>query len=265
MERFLLRPAIRCSTLWTAIPWTQLVFTFWMSSFLANAWADTARTASRSQRQAELPSHATTVEAFAPPGWRLETTALGDLNRDGRPDVAFVLRLNNPANIWHDRHQRIRPSVDANPRWFGVALARGSGFALVSQSQSLVARHSEDYLSDPLGNLSIEQGDLMLDFESFPMIGSGHVSNSRMVFRLKGKCLRLITYEDDFFHRYAAERHRLHIDFQTGQQRRFKATSEGVPFRLVSENTLKHQPICLDAVGEGLSFRTRLIELKEFL
>ena len=38
-----------------------------------------------------VPLEAARVEAFAPRGWKIHLQALGDLNGDGRPDVALIL------------------------------------------------------------------------------------------------------------------------------------------------------------------------------
>jgi hypothetical protein len=46
-----------------------------------------------------LPAEAATARGFVPKGWRIEARAGGDLDGDGRADLALVLRSRNPANV----------------------------------------------------------------------------------------------------------------------------------------------------------------------
>lgn len=216
------------------------------------------------QPSVEMPLQAKKPIGFVPKGWVMDRKIKADLNHDGRPDLVFVLRLNNPANVWHDQSHLKRPPVDTNPRWLGIALAKGSGYVLLTSSKTLIPPASVDSLSEPLVDMSIERGALHLEFESFPTIGSGHVSNTRMTFRLTPHCIRLVSFDDHHFHRYAAERLRLHVDFQRGQQWKYRAATEGAAYQRTEEKAVQYKPICVEHVGNALSFHQRLIDLKEF-
>ena len=73
-----------------------------------------------------LVRSAPTADAFVPKGWRLEHKALGDLNKDGLPDLVLVLRALDPANIIDNKGLGPR-RFDTNPRLLVVAFAKPDG------------------------------------------------------------------------------------------------------------------------------------------
>ncbi|MGO4610652.1 hypothetical protein AB4142_30435, partial [Variovorax sp. 2RAF20] len=74
-------------------------------------------------RYPAVPAHAATAEGFVPAGWTLEYRIEGDLDQDGRADLALVLRQQDPRNIIE--HDGFGPSpYDSNPRILAIAFAR---------------------------------------------------------------------------------------------------------------------------------------------
>jgi len=61
-------------------------------------------------RYPNLPSHAQTLSAFVPQGWKLTDKAIGDLNGDRTPDAALAIWMDDPRN-------KIHPSYDPKTRY----------------------------------------------------------------------------------------------------------------------------------------------------
>lgn len=68
-----------------------------------------------------IPEHGRKESDFAPAGWRIYKSASGDLNKDGRPDVAFVV-VRNEDNI-----EALPQQQSACPRVVVVALREADG------------------------------------------------------------------------------------------------------------------------------------------
>src|SRR4051794_27091256 len=74
-----------------------------------------------------LVGHAQSVEGFLPMEWRIEMQKSGDLNGDGRADVALVLRALEDNNVIDMRGRGGPENFDTNPRILMVAFANAAG------------------------------------------------------------------------------------------------------------------------------------------
>lgn len=97
----------------------------------------------------QLPQRASSAEGFVPAGWRLHAQASGDLDGDGRADLALVIQNTDPANIHHNTNGLGAPSWDENPRVLIVALADGNGFRRVAQASGFVPSVTNPVMDDP--------------------------------------------------------------------------------------------------------------------
>src|SRR5882724_2087426 len=70
----------------------------------------------------KLAIHAVSPDDFIPKGWNLESMKKGDLNGDGRIDIALVLHQNDPRNVIHNKVGLGVNQYDTNPRILAVAL-----------------------------------------------------------------------------------------------------------------------------------------------
>ena len=93
---------------------------------------------------------ATSAQGFVPAGWVLEQEVSGDLNGDGRADLALVLHMNNPANVVALGDGSDADTFDSNPRILAVALAQGSGYRLLVANHALIPRVDNYARTDPL-------------------------------------------------------------------------------------------------------------------
>jgi hypothetical protein len=106
-----------------------------------------------------LVKHAGSVEGFVPTEWRIEIQKMGDLNGDGRDDVALVLRAMDDGNIIDMREQGGPENFDANPRILMVAFANATGgYDLVLENHTLIARTTEPSAQDPLDANGVQEG-----------------------------------------------------------------------------------------------------------
>ena len=95
-------------------------------------------------RYPTLPPTAAAAEGFAPAGWTVESRQEGDLNADGRADLALVLRGQDPGLILANTQGLGEPSIDSNPRIIVVAFAQAAGgYRLAMSNHTLVPRVSK--------------------------------------------------------------------------------------------------------------------------
>lgn len=120
----------------------------------------------------DVPASAAAAEDFAPPGWTLERQAAGDLNRDGRPDLAMIFLDPDPAHLQPQGRDAFEMLGAGNPRILAIAFARpGGGYRLaVAEAAFLPRRRSPNGLSEGYmlfgdGSLEIDRGRLRIYFE----------------------------------------------------------------------------------------------------
>ncbi|MEM8743952.1 MAG: hypothetical protein AAGF14_04880 [Pseudomonadota bacterium] len=111
----------------------------------------------------ELPEQGSDISDWILPGWKARATEKGDLNKDGREDVALILERDAPA-----KHARgcgaKRDTSAASPRILVLLLAQqGGGYRLSAADPNIVLRADEGGIfGDPLEMLLIERGSVLL-------------------------------------------------------------------------------------------------------
>ena len=147
-------------------------------------------------RYPALPVSAAGAEGFTPRGWRVEAQARGDLSGDGIADLAFVLRMNDPANVLAHDGLGDNP-FDTNPRILAVALGvPGGGYRLAAQDHDLIARRDYPTQSDPFeGEFAIARGSLNVTVRLFMSAGGWDASSAGFRFSWRDNGLRLIGYD----------------------------------------------------------------------
>lgn len=115
------------------------------------------------------------AQDFAPPGWQVEKQASGDLNGDGRPDLAFVLHDTSKTLVIRNKNGFGVEELDTNPRVLGIAFANPDGtFTLVEQNGKLIPRWTEPNMEDYFeeGDLSIKRGAVSVSVHTFASAGT---------------------------------------------------------------------------------------------
>jgi len=132
-----------------------------------------------------------TVEAFVPRGWTVESRATGDLNGDGRPDVAMLLHDADPKNVIDGRPANGPEHFDTNPYMLVVLLASAEGgYDLALQNHTFVGR--PEYPVNQGRDVAINRGALIV---GFVVSWGAQDFEPRFRFRLQDKHLMLIGYD----------------------------------------------------------------------
>jgi hypothetical protein len=147
-----------------------------------------------------VPTNARNPEGFAPLGWAIEKSVLGDLDQDGLQDAALVLRKTNANNIVSVVEDGCRHKFDTNPRILALALYRPAtrAYHLLVANTGLIRREGlpeqdEAFVHtwDPLVGLAIERGIFILSLANGNQ-RDWNSSRQTLKFRYQNGCVRLI-------------------------------------------------------------------------
>lgn len=146
-----------------------------------------------------------TASDVVPAGWTIEHLVHGELNGDGRSDMALVLRQADPANVI--RHDGLGSNpLDTNPRLLVISLADGGGYAVLAENHTFIPRHTRPNLEDVLQRPpAIANGVLSIRLEQSANAGGWTMSNSTAHFQYDGGALCLIGHDYTEVHRGSGE------------------------------------------------------------
>ncbi|HYI38789.1 MAG TPA: hypothetical protein VE053_00550 [Allosphingosinicella sp.] len=203
-----------------------------------------------------LPAEAATEEGFVPKGWRIEARAGGDLDGDGRPDTALVLRGADPVNFIPQPMCEER--LDTNPRILAMLLARpGGGYRLAVDNHALIPRRDNacqvDPFSDP-GQLAIERGILRIDLERMMSAGGWDAGMTTYKLRWRDEALRLIGFDYSNVKRNTGALSRLSVNYLTGRAKIATGNIETDREKIRWTKLRNPQGPTLDWIGDGLAF-----------
>jgi hypothetical protein len=203
-----------------------------------------------------LSATASAIEGFAPQGWIVEAKAEGDLNADGKSDVAFVLHQADTKNVLKNEGLG-SDEVDTNPRILGVAVARPGGYRLTVQNATLIPRHVQSTVDDPFseeaGDLAIAKGSVKVGLHFFANAGSWRTSNTTFTFRLVGDGLELIGFDRSEVMRNSGEMTSISVNYPAGRMSLGKGSIEDDKEATTWRKAPKRGPR-IEAIGDGLEF-----------
>ena len=160
---------------------------------------------------------APTPAGFIPKGWKQVQLAQGDLNRDGMPDFAMVMRMDSAAN-------RIPPSwnpdtpYDTNP-WMLIAGFRdGAGYALAVSDHRLIPRHENPNADEEFDEVAIANGNLKVGMHVFMSAGGWQMGGTSYTFRWQDGSFKLIGFDRDSTMRNSGETEEVSINYLTGRK-----------------------------------------------
>lgn len=162
-----------------------------------------------------VPQRAAAAEGFVPDGWKIVESHRGDLNGDGKADIAILLRMTAKSNIVPIPDSSPKELYDTNPFMIVVGLAeRAGGFRLAATNQEFFQRPDMPYSGNvPPGggdSLGIEHGTLLLNNEYLRGFDSYR-------FRWNGNVFALIGYDSGGASGGCAET--ISINYNTGKVR----------------------------------------------
>jgi hypothetical protein len=206
-----------------------------------------------------LVKHAQSVEGFLPMEWRMEIKQSGDLNGDGRDDVAMVLRAIDERNIIDMRGQGGPEKYDTNPRILMVAFANAvGGYDLALENHTLIGRTVEPTAQDPLdpngvqeGGVEIKNGTLQVTLGYF----GGDMGHTTFTFRFQGGRFALIGYDSINVERSQGIMRSVSVNYATlRMERSIGKISDDV--NKVTRTKLAAKPLLtMQQIGDGLDFR----------
>jgi hypothetical protein len=141
-------------------------------------------------RYPDVPPSAREAQGFVPAGWTMVAREAGDLNADGREDLALLMRMGDPANILAVPVGERTERFDTNPHLLAVAFGeRGGGYRLAASNHRLLPRpiypfSGEDALDEE--TIRIERGGLLVWFGYLRGQASYRFRWERGAFRLIG-------------------------------------------------------------------------------
>ena len=172
------------------------------------------------------PAFSSTPSSFdvlIPAGWKLISTATGDLNRDGVEDVALVLEETNPSNI--KPNDGLGPPVlNLNARRLLVLVGTSNGYRKAFSRDDLLPAENQEgmgCLDDPLNNggVAIVGDKLSIELQDWRSCGSYGVVKEKFTFRLQGTRFRLIGYDRSESSRSTGERSEYSTNYLTGKKK----------------------------------------------
>ena len=200
-----------------------------------------------------VPRTATRAEGFVPRGWKLVDKAAGDLNGDGKPDVALVIRKDDPKNrITTEWSATGR--LDTNPWMLLAAFAAAKGYELKLSDHRLIPRHDNPNADDEFDDVAIERGALKVKMHVFLSAGGWDAGGTAYTFRWMDGGFKLIGFDRDNVHRGSGETREVSINYLTG--RKLVKTGKIESDRQSSRwSTIPKAPLIdLTAIGNGLEF-----------
>ncbi|NTU68582.1 MAG: hypothetical protein HGB02_06860 [Chlorobiaceae bacterium] len=166
-----------------------------------------------------IPDRASAPEGFLMPGMKLEKVAKGDLDGDLLPDLAMIIRMDDPKNVLRDPEEADREPLDTNPRMIAIAMAdKAGGFTIDAVNLSMIPRLEDPFMNDPFVDLSIDKGAVKLLLEQSSNAGSWGSATMTFTFRKRGQDVALVGFDRTDVNRASGEMTETSVNFLTGRE-----------------------------------------------
>jgi hypothetical protein len=207
-----------------------------------------------------LPRQASSAEGFVLRGWVLEARASGDLNRDGVPDLALVLRQSDPKNIVENPGLGENP-FDTNPRILAVAFRNGpaGNFALQLENHTLIPRRTDPVMADPFEDgLTVDRGSLRVNLTFWLSAGGWDMSGMSHTLQYRNGRFELIGYDRSTTNRSSLDTTDVSVNYLTGKMKISTGNSNSdKPAKATWKTLPRRAPLTVDEIGDGLEFEPK--------
>ena len=200
----------------------------------------------------KLARRAVSPNDFVPKGWKLEQMKKGDLNGDGRADIALVLHQNDQRNVIHNEDGLGARQFDSNPRILAVALAgpAGDGYTLVLENHSLIPQLDQATIDDPFRGISISNGLLRVSLHFWASAGSWLASETTYTFRYSADCFHLVGYDSAETQRNSGQTDEISVNYLTGRVKKSSSNFASKRKRVRWSNLSSSKQVCLDQIND---------------
>lgn len=162
------------------------------------------------------------ITHYIPAGWKKIAQATGDLNKDGKADIALIIQNTDPKNIIKNDSLG-GETLNFNPRHLLVLLNTGKSYQQVILNKNIPRENDEDAscLVDPLedGELSITKGKLNIVLVYWMSCGGWSRTTETYQFRWQNQQFELIGFDSDEFHRATGDQTRQSFNFLTSKRK----------------------------------------------
>lgn len=158
----------------------------------------------------DLPQFANRMEGFVPQNMQIIDSIRGDLNKDGIPDLAFVLENTKECITQED-------DFCPHPRTLAIAFANAdnSGYTLVLQADRFILNRYSPQEDEPFEGLSVKRRSLFINFRLWTAAGSWYAGTETYVFRWQNQQFELIGQASDTYHRATGKRVKQSVNYST--------------------------------------------------
>lgn len=143
---------------------------------------------------------------FIPDGWTVLDSAKGDMNKDGKDDLALVVQFRDSVLIAKVEYDDL-DTVFTQPRMLLLAFYNviSKRYELVERSNTFILTHDQDNMEEPFQDISISKGVLKIGFNIFMNSGGWGTFSNIYKFIYQDKEFRLIGAEYNYLNRKSGE------------------------------------------------------------
>jgi len=126
--------------------------------------------------------------ALIPDGWQVEAEASGDLDADGRLDLALVL-------VGADVDLSIENKTLVGPRRLIIAFGAEGGYERVISNNQFISPTDDPDIEDVFDLLAISDGNLVVDLRLFAFVGGWSMWRKSFTFHWKNDAFALALFD----------------------------------------------------------------------
>lgn len=197
-----------------------------------------------------LPEQGMSADEFVPAGWTLVEALEGDLNGDGSPDLALLMRESDPRKIERDGVE-----LNTNPYRIAVAFRAGEGtYRLTMENHRLIPRHTNRQVENPFEDFALNNGSLVVHLHHFANMGGWGMATMKYRFRYQQGAFHLIGYDRIDTQRNTGAVETVSVNYLTGKVKHGKGSIDSEQ-EATSWSDIPRAPLLrIDQVGDGMGF-----------